>query len=126
MLVYAGGIFALSSSAKPLGNIELGLPGLDKLVHAAIFGLLAVLLLRALENWPKTLLWRFALTLLISTLYGISDEWHQSFVPGRDADPLDALADFTGALLSLRVLWWRAQRSAKRTETQDGAEILSR
>ena len=33
------------------------------------------------------------LTILIGTLYGISDEWHQSFVPGRDASFWDALFD---------------------------------
>lgn len=34
--------------------------------------------------------------------YAISDEWHQSFVPGRKANWYDVLIDVSGALL----LWW--------------------
>jgi len=36
---------------------------------------------------------------LVATLYGMSDEWHQSFVHGRDASGFDVLADAAGALL---------------------------
>ena len=32
----------------------------------------------------------------ISVLYAISDEYHQSFVPGRDSDPFDVLVDACG------------------------------
>lgn len=34
-------------------------------------------------------------------LFGMLDEWHQSFVPGRDASGFDVLADVTGAVLAL-------------------------
>ena len=37
----------------------------------------------------------------ISLLYAISDEYHQSFVPGRDADPLDVLVDACGIAVAL-------------------------
>jgi VanZ family protein len=35
---------------------------------------------------------------MIGTAYGATDEWHQSFVPGRQADAADVLADALGAL----------------------------
>ena len=38
--------------------------------------------------------------------YGISDEFHQSFVPGRTPDVLDWLADTSGALLAALLLAW--------------------
>jgi VanZ family protein len=43
----------------------------------------------------------------ISLLYAITDEIHQSFVPGRDADPLDVLVDAVGiaTALSLGAAW---------------------
>jgi VanZ family protein len=37
----------------------------------------------------------------ISLLYAISDEWHQSFVEGRKADPLDVLVDACGIAFGL-------------------------
>ena len=36
------------------------------------------------------------MTILIGTCYALSDEWHQSFVPGREASPWDALFDAVG------------------------------
>ncbi len=36
------------------------------------------------------------MTLLIGTGYAISDEWHQSFVPGRDASAWDVFFDMAG------------------------------
>ena len=49
--------------------------------------------------------------LLISVLYGASDEWHQSFVRGRDARFSDVLIDGAGALLAMAVyLWWSRKR----------------
>ena len=39
----------------------------------------------------------------ISMAYAVSDEIHQSFVPGRDADPLDVLIDWCGIALALLV-----------------------
>lgn len=40
----------------------------------------------------------------ISTAYGVLDEYHQSFVPGRDASVLDVVADFAGAALAVLII----------------------
>jgi VanZ family protein len=37
----------------------------------------------------------------ISLVYAVSDEWHQSFTPGRDADPVDVLVDACGIAFAL-------------------------
>ena len=42
---------------------------------------------------------------VVAVVYGISDEWHQHFVPGRTSDVLDLLADAVGASLSVVLLW---------------------
>ncbi|HSH41142.1 MAG TPA: VanZ family protein, partial [Arenicellales bacterium] len=44
------------------------------------------------------------LALGLAVLYGISDEWHQSFVPGREPDVLDVLADGVGAAVGILLL----------------------
>lgn len=41
----------------------------------------------------------------LAVLYGLSDEWHQSFVPGRTPDVLDVLTDATGAAVGLLIVW---------------------
>ncbi len=43
--------------------------------------------------------WGYLLPILITVLYGISDEFHQSFVPARDAEIKDVFSDSAGALL---------------------------
>lgn len=73
----------------------------DKLYHAIAYGLLGGLLLLSLK--PKTggfSSGQVLLSIIIASLYGVSDEFHQSFIPGRSADPADWLADTAGALLA--------------------------
>lgn len=48
----------------------------------------------------------------IAFLYAISDEWHQSFVPGRDSDPVDVLVDTLGIAAATGLM--SARRAALR------------
>jgi VanZ family protein len=61
-----------------------------------VLGALTVRALLALgQGWRRALL----LGVAAASLYGALDEWHQSFVPGRDPDPWDWAADTAGALV---------------------------
>jgi hypothetical protein len=91
---------------------EIDIPGLDKVVHAAIYAVLALLasqsLARALPAAPPRR--RFWWPLLFAVLYGVSDEIHQSFIPAREFDPWDLVANSAGAAMLQLVLclaWWR-------------------
>ena len=67
----------------------------------AAYGLLGVFILGIMRPNPTGYSYnQAALATLIATVYGITDEWHQSYVPGRTSDPLDVVADFVGALLA--------------------------
>ena len=85
----------------------------DKIIHASIFFLLGLLVYRALEPKvkPSSFDWR-RLVIAISAviLYGISDEFHQGFVPGRTVDVVDALADSAGGVLSALIIWFHERR----------------
>ena len=59
-----------------------------------------------LSGWK--LAWA-AYTLLIAVAYAGLDEWHQSFVPVREARFRDVLIDFTGALLAQVFVWGHAK-----------------
>lgn len=76
---------------------------LDKLLHVIAYACLGALLLRAfntirIQNKPKLII---ALSILLSSLYGISDEIHQHFVPCRNADVVDAFMDITGSVIGV-------------------------
>ena len=65
-----------------------------------VFGILAVLLWRALAGttaWRRPGAWAFAL----AVLYAITDEFHQGLVAGRHLSAVDIAIDATGALIAL-------------------------
>ncbi|HEY9198606.1 MAG TPA: VanZ family protein [Gammaproteobacteria bacterium] len=108
-VLWMGTIYYLSS--HPMPEIDLGFSAQDKLVHLLAYGLLGALLLGAFRLRPGGYMLRqIALAALIATLYGLTDEWHQSFVPGRNSDALDVVADAVGALLGSTLLWALARR----------------
>lgn len=93
VLLYMGAIFYLSH--QPTVPIPMRFPHQDKVMHFGAYFLLAAFLAHAI--FPAGLKRRFWLALVIASLYGVSDEIHQMFVPGRDASVLDWLADTAGA-----------------------------
>jgi VanZ family protein len=73
-----------------------------KLGHAGVFGILALLLWRALATTAGLRRpWAWALALAI--LYAVTDELHQGGVVGRHASPVDVAIDATGALVAVGV-----------------------
>jgi hypothetical protein len=94
---WACAIFFVSSAASPV----LQPPAPDWVLHGVAYGLLAVLVCRALAGGlgrPLEAPWAL-LGALIATLYGASDEFHQMFVPGRMAEMRDLVADAAGAVI---------------------------
>jgi hypothetical protein len=72
----------------------------DKLLHAGVYAVLGGLCFLALRRrWPQKPSVLVLVATALSTLYGITDEFHQSFVPGRSPDVHDVLADCVGALV---------------------------
>lgn len=97
VFLYMAALFGLSSlPAIPLDTPTW--PNLDKMFHALAYAGLGFLLVRAFHTSPSPGIARHAvvLAILTGTIYGISDEWHQSFVPGREPSALDAVFDALG------------------------------
>lgn len=87
-------------------------PGFDKLAHFLAYAVLSCAV--ALGWWCSGHTQRWFLlrmSILFASLYGISDEWHQSFVPGREADIVDWCADTAGSVAGA---WWFAQWALRR------------
>ena len=79
---------------------------LSSTAHLFLFAVLAMLWGRALGVGRRSWLIALALTLL----YALSDEFHQSFVPGRHADPWDLAFDVLGTGLGLAGWIWLTRR----------------
>jgi VanZ family protein len=97
-IIYMSVIFYLSSQSQPLP--ELTSRVWDKALHTIEYAGLGVLLYRALvgEGLPRRA--TILATIVIVSAYGASDEWHQSFVPMRDADVRDWMVDTLGGILA--------------------------
>ena len=103
VVVYMAAIFVVSGQSDP--SIPAGVS--DKSLHVLAYLGLAVLVFRALAGrLPARVTWRAAAAALtISIGYGITDELHQLYVPGRSADVADLFADAIGATLGLIGCW---------------------
>ena len=106
-VAYMGLVFILSHNKPILSDVagSWSFPGIDKGAHFCEFFVLYLLLYRSmvLEGYSKA-----AETALIwSMVYGASDEFHQWFLPYRDCEFTDLLADWCGVwagfALSLRI-----------------------
>ena len=84
-----------------------------KTAHLTEYAILGALLWRAfsapaLEDTrtsPFVRKWSVAAAIVVSALYASSDEYHQSFVPGRTASPRDVLIDTVGATLGVTAIY---------------------
>ncbi|BDU76163.1 VanZ family protein [Mesoterricola sediminis] len=94
-------VWLSSQSALPLG-VELAHP-LDWVAHATEFAALALALEVAIRTTSRGLpvYRRHLLIFALVSLYGVTDEIHQAFVPGRSPDVLDWVADTLGGGLGL-------------------------
>lgn len=77
-----------------------------KLAHITEFGVLSTAVFHGVrgERYGWRLQWALV-TLIIAVSYAGLDEWHQSFVPMREARFRDVLIDSTGALLAQVLVW---------------------
>ena len=74
----------------------------DKLLHLLAYLPLGFLLYYAMTETPQLFTKRRETwAVLLGALYGASDEMHQYFVPGRNADFLDFAADTVGVFLGV-------------------------
>lgn len=107
MLIVMGTIFYLSHQPGD----KLQLPHFwqsDKIFHGIGYAGLAGAIFFALQPWASRLsaFWSSSGVVGICTLYGLLDEFHQSFIPHRSVSAFDVLADMCGALLVVGLWYW--------------------
>ena len=93
-ILYMAGLYWLSD--QPGGHTPPPFPGADKVVHFVLYAGLGGLLRLTMPS--------ILLVIAFGSIYGVLDEFHQSFVPGRSADPWDVLADICGTVFGCFVI----------------------
>jgi len=123
VLVYAVLIFIVSSITK-FPDSTPSFFGFDKLAHFCeyyLFGFLSCRWVSAMETpfLKGRAVW---ITIILGTLYGLGDEWHQSFVPGREASLWDALFDSLGVLTAAGTYRMLTERIRSLNRSLNGPE----
>lgn len=90
------------SSMPDASPPDLGFEWQDKVFHAAAYLIYALAMFLAVWVWSgsRPVTWTLSVGGVLSAVYAISDEWHQSFVPGRHATVDDVIADLVGIILA--------------------------
>ncbi len=126
-VIFAGSSFSRESLEvilpRPLSGGPDGgaaLPFSDYLAHLIQFAVLSALTYWAFRNTgrlSRPALW--CAVLVFTVLYGVSDEIHQSFVPGRSASAADVMVDAIGGVAGLifaeGLLWLIFRRRARQS-----------
>ncbi len=105
-VAWAAIIFSFSQQSDPPGGEWPA--AYDYVVHFLEYGVFALTLV-----WGATSGWHRSFTLksavgagVVAVLYALSDEWHQSLVPDRDASLLDVAADALGSTTGVVMAYW--------------------
>jgi VanZ family protein len=99
VVLWMGVIFALSATpslASPFEPIYDFI--LRKMAHVTAYAVLTILVYGALRLHMTRPTHAWLLAMLIATLYACSDEWHQTFVPGREGTVRDVAIDGLGVM----------------------------
>jgi len=112
LLIY--GLFHFGAQPIAAG---LFTPPIDKIAHAAVFGLIAMMLWFVFDRrYPLLVIGLVAMT-------GAADEIHQLFLPGRCAEAGDWIADVCGACLPIVVLIASRKKCGKSTDAISNSGI---
>lgn len=108
--LYAVFIFILSALPNPpiLGPLLLN----DKIKHMLLYAVFAALVCRVIGPRHRSAVVAASLAIVLVSLYGGSDEYHQRFTPGRTCDVHDWEADTLAAVLVAACYPWR-RRTAR-------------
>jgi VanZ family protein len=112
-ILYAAGIFALSS-IPALSPPPVGFEFSDKLYHFVEFFGFGLVLIRAFANSGSALLSSrpFAAAVIVGIFYALTDEFHQYFVPNREVELWDVVADALG-VVAISFAWWLWKRKRR-------------
>ena len=81
--------------------VEKSQPIIRKGAHLSIYTLVGIFIMSFLSTYRLHLKYKFLISLLVGLIYAVSDEIHQSFIPGRTASIRDVCIDTSGVFLGI-------------------------
>jgi len=100
--LFAWCVFVFTASSIPSKNIPALGENVDKVIHFGVYGVLCWLAHVAFHhqnNNTSLKTYSLLIAVLFTVMFGMSDEFHQLYTPGRSADVLDLAADTFGGLV---------------------------
>ena len=115
VIIWALVIFSFSSlPTKKVSDFYLQDFLLKKSAHVVEYAIFATLFYRALVAYGVFVKMAGGYSVIISMLYGVSDEFHQSFTPGREPRGRDVVFDTIGAVLAIYLIWKYLPKAPKK------------
>ena len=102
----------VQSSISYIKLPDIGIDWLDKILHFLCYGILGLLMARSflISKYKKYQNKYWQWSIIFCSLYGLSDEIHQRFIPGRLASFSDWLADTLGVVIFILIYKWYKSR----------------
>ncbi len=108
-------IFNLSNQRLPSSSSEYWVDFIfKKCAHLFFYGVLATLFYRAIYSDGIKKKSALYLSVFLSFLYGITDEFHQSFIAGREPTLRDIIIDTIGASIAAFLIYYLLPKFPKR------------
>lgn len=106
VFVWAAIIFSFSAKpTNPVSEIYWKDFIVKKLAHVVVYAILAIFLYRAFKKEGVDRKKAGYYSIIVAVLYGLTDEFHQSYTPGRDPKLRDVIFDTIGATFAIYGLW---------------------
>jgi len=119
-ILWAGGIFYLSGISGLASDMSVFWDVFwRKLFHATEFGILNLLLFRALWGYQMKMDKAIILSFILTALYAVSDEFHQYFVPSRECRLRDMGLDILGAMAAAVIIFLLRRTGFIKQKTPD-------
>jgi VanZ family protein len=126
-LLVAYWLLLFTATHVPSSRLPLPLNLWDKAQHFGAYAVLAILLSLVFQKTSWSLAVRYATVFVVVVSYGALDEWLQHFIPGRNPDILDFVADVLGATFGIVVHWFLvgllSQRASVSAENQQSTSV---
>ena len=107
LILYCLFIYWLSDQVSLKPPVDFGFDYQDKLYHAAAYFVMGFLAWHGFKHSVSSPVMLGLFSIIFCSLYGLSDEWHQSFIVGRESDSADWAADTLGSILAIGLLYQR-------------------
>ena len=122
LVVWCAATWTLSSQSDPEAYVGVRVRLPDKVEHAIEYAVGGLLAAGAAGSGGRRRAWLAPIAFCAA--WGVLDEIHQSYVPGRDATGWDVLADVFGAAVgTLGMSWWRARRQTPDRGVDESGEL---